>query len=83
MVMNICICTTKTFSRPCDARIEGRLLGDPTLSPTPPPTPKPTISLKPVEEVRFVIGKHNFCGYDYIEASDNCDFGRHCPSGNK
>ncbi|KAL7543497.1 hypothetical protein ACHAXR_012787 [Thalassiosira sp. AJA248-18] len=77
------------FNTPCDARYQGRLLGDPTLAPTPPPTLEPTISPAPTPSppptsrspVR-IIGKHNFCGTSHSDASENCNRERHCPSGN-
>ncbi|KAL7552504.1 hypothetical protein ACHAWF_015751 [Thalassiosira exigua] len=64
------------FNTPCDARVEGSLLGAPTASPVRAPTAGPTVYRHVV-----TIGKSNFCGTDYNEASANCARGRNCPTG--
>ena len=71
--------------RPCDARIEGVLLGEPTKKPTPMPTQRPTISHAPVDYVDSGVpdGRYNFCGTSVMDAVKSCHRDRHCPSGNK
>lgn len=73
---------TKLTERPCDARIEGVRLGEPTRSPV---SQGPTISHSPVAFVRppvDTVGSRNFCGESIAEASANCTQARHCPMGN-
>mmetsp|Transcript_39282 Transcript_39282/g.84714 ORF Transcript_39282/g.84714 Transcript_39282/m.84714 type:complete len:1054 (+) Transcript_39282:120-3281(+) len=71
------------FNTPCDARVEGIRLGEPTRTPTRRPTQKPTISPKPTERVDTGLpdGRRNFCGMTVGDATQNCHRDRHCPSG--
>lgn len=59
-------------------------MGDPTKHPTPQPTQDPAATQAPVPRIETGLpdGRSNFCGTSVSEASENCNFARHCPSGN-